>query len=406
MPTAKKAAVIDDLADKLGRINAAALIEYRGLTVAEIGDLRTQLRQRDVELTVTKNTLLRTAAHRNNMTELDDLFVGPNAVAFIYGDEGAATKALNDYFRTARVGEIKSGILKGGRRLTAEQFAKLADLPNRQTLLGQIAGLLESPLSQLASLFNAPARQLAYALANFEEKGGAGGAGIQVAPVSAPEAAAPSAVESDVTETEPPGTLPADTVSGEDMGTPPVVPDVVPTDTSAGVAPVAPEDAEDGTADQVASPGAAETSDTTGGQQATATATAPEAAVTPTASTLETMAPPAPVPEASVAPVTTEPEAIVTPAPGIAEGNAAPVPETVSAPVRITSSDAAEPIVADTSRAPESEGSAAAAPAPAPTPEQATPTVRFSASLSAEPISGQRIAEDPTIAPESEGSAS
>jgi len=275
MPTAKKAAVIDDLTEKLGRINAAALIEYRGLTVDEIGDLRTQLRQRDVELTVTKNTLLRQAAHRNDMTELDDLFSGPNAVAFMYGDEAAGTKALNDYFRTARVGEVKGGILKGGRRLTADQFTKLADLPNRQTLLGQIAGLLESPLSQLAALFNAPAQQLAYALANFEERGGAGATGVNGAPVPAVDAAptaeapeatpeavdasatevsavptvdsaipdaeisGPSAVESDATgtaaEPQPAGTAPVDDAAGvdgaagvddaagEDMSTPPVV---------------------------------------------------------------------------------------------------------------------------------------------------------------------------------------
>src|SRR5579875_1486045 len=199
MPTAKKAAVIEELTDKLGRINAAALIEYRGLNVAEISDLRNQLRRRDVELQVTKNTLLREAAHRSNMENVDDLFEGPTAVAFIYGDESTGTKALNDYFRTARVGAIKSGILKGGRKVTAEQFAKLADLPNRETLLAQIAGLLESPLSQLAALFNAPAQQLAYAIAALEDKGGAAGAGI-TATATAPTAEGAAAPEAPVAE--------------------------------------------------------------------------------------------------------------------------------------------------------------------------------------------------------------
>jgi large subunit ribosomal protein L10 len=177
VPTARKAAVIEDLTEKLTRANAAALIDYRGLTVAEISELRRQLRQREVELEVTKNTLLREAAHRNDMMELDELFVGPTAVAFIYGDEPTGTKTLNEFFRTARVGEIKSGILKGGRRLTAQEFARLAELPSRQTLLAQIAGLLESPMAQLAALFNAPAQQLAYALNALIEKGGAGGEG-------------------------------------------------------------------------------------------------------------------------------------------------------------------------------------------------------------------------------------
>ncbi len=208
MPTAKKAATIDQLTEKLGRINAAALIEYRGMSVAEIGSLRTDLRKSNVELQVTKNTLLRAAAHRNNMMDLDDEFNGPNAVAFIYGDESTGTKALNDFFKTSRVATLKSGILKGGRKVSAADFAKLADLPNRETLLAQIAGLLESPLSQLAALFNAPAQQFAYAIAQFEDKGGAAGAGVgAAAPVEAvpatPDEAPASTVDDVETTSEP-----------------------------------------------------------------------------------------------------------------------------------------------------------------------------------------------------------
>src|SRR5438105_4717564 len=109
------------------------------------------------------------------MMELDELFVGPTAVAFMYGDEPTGTKTLNDFFRTARVGEIKSGILKGGRRLTAEQFARLAEMPSRQVLLAQIAGLLQSPMAQLAALLNAPAQELAEDVSSApESEGGAG----------------------------------------------------------------------------------------------------------------------------------------------------------------------------------------------------------------------------------------
>jgi len=195
VPTPRKAAVIEDLTEKLSRANAAALIDYRGLTVAEISELRRQLRQREVELEVAKNTLLREAAHRNDMMELDELFVGPTAVAFIYGDEPTGTKTLNDFFRTARVGAIKSGILKGGRGLTAEQFARLAELPSRQVLLAQIAGLLQSPMAQLAALLNAPAQQLAYALHALIEKGGAGGTGAHAGGSEAAADAEPPAPE-------------------------------------------------------------------------------------------------------------------------------------------------------------------------------------------------------------------
>jgi large subunit ribosomal protein L10 len=184
--------------------------------VAEISDLRRQLRQREVELEVTKNTLLREAAHRNNLMELDELFVGPTAVAFIYGDEPTGTKTLNDFFRTARVGEIKSGILKGGRRLTAEQFARLAELPSRQMLLAQIAGLLQSPMAQLAALLNAPAQQLAYALQALIDKGGAPGAGIQAeaapaGPAEAIQAEAAPAGATEAAESERAPETPADT---------------------------------------------------------------------------------------------------------------------------------------------------------------------------------------------------
>jgi large subunit ribosomal protein L10 len=190
VPTARKAAVIENLTEKLTRANAAALIDYRGLTVAEISELRRQLRQREVELEVTKNTLLREAAHRNDMMELDELFAGPTAVAFIYGDEPTGTKTLNDFFRTARVGQIKSGLLKGGRRLTAQEFVRLAELPSRQTLLAQIAGLLQSPMAQLAALFNAPAQQFAYALAALVDKGGAAATATAADGSGVPEAEA------------------------------------------------------------------------------------------------------------------------------------------------------------------------------------------------------------------------
>ncbi|MDQ2829435.1 MAG: 50S ribosomal protein L10 [Chloroflexota bacterium] len=342
MPTAKKAAVIDDLTEKLGRINAAALIEYRGLTVDEIGDLRTQLRQRDVELTVTKNTLLRQAAHRNDMTELDDLFSGPNAVAFMYGDEAAGTKALNDYFRTARVGEVKGGILKGGRRLTADQFTKLADLPNRPTLLGQIAGLLESPLSQLAALFNAPAQQLAYALANFEERGGAGATGVNGAPAPAVDAAP--------TAEAPEATPEAVDAAATEVSAAPVVDEVSAVPTVDSAIPDA----------EISGPSAVES-------DATGTAAEPQPAGT------------APVDDAagedmSTPPVVTD-EAVST--------EAAP---NVEQPL----TEPAEVVASDVSRAPEEETDTGAT------------TVRFSAPLP----SGQDAAADPTSAPESEGSAS
>jgi len=354
MPTAKKGAVIDELTEKLGRINAAALIEYRGLTVAEIGELRGQLRPSNVEVQVTKNTLLREAAHRNDMVDLDELFNGPTAVAFIYGDESSGTKALNDYFRTARVGAIKAGILKGGRGLTAEQFAKLADLPNRETLLAQIAGLLESPLSQLASLFNAPAQQLAYALAAFEDKGGAAATGV-----NAP------AGHTTPTSDEP---APSESVAASADGIAPAAtePTTVPSD----AAPAAPlgsvTEAFDGT---TLAPVASAT-DVVGATEPAPveSATAISGDATPTA------------PEPVVASTETAPEPVVT---STTVATFAPV-ESATEPTRL-GAEITESVT-----------------------EPAHPTTETepaTAAISSETETAQEAAADPTSAPESEGSA-
>jgi len=369
MPTAKKAAVIDELTEKLGRINAAALIEYRGLTVDEIGDLRTQLRQRDVELTVTKNTLLRQAAHRNDMTELDDMFTGPNAVAFMYGDEAAGTKALNDYFRTARVGELKGGILKGGRRLTADQFTKLADLPNRQTLLSQIAGLLESPLSQLAALFNAPAQQLAYVLANFEERGGAAATGVNGAEAPAVTAAPTEA---------PQATPEAGDVSTAEVSASPVVDSAIPV-TEVPTPPAVESGASDA---DVSAPSAVES-------EATGTAAEPQPAgvapVDDAVGAATTLVDDAAGEDMSTPPVVTDEAVSATAAPDVGQ----PLTETAEVvPQPLT--ETAETVASDVSRAPEEDT------------DTIGTTVRFSAPLP----SGQDVAADPTSAPESEGSAS
>ncbi len=365
MPTAKKGAVIDELTEKLGRINAAALIEYRGLTVAEIGELRGQLRPSNVEVQVTKNTLLREAAHRNDMVDLDELFNGPTAVAFIYGDESSGTKALNDYFRTARVGAIKAGILKGGRGLTAEQFAKLADLPNRETLLAQIAGLLESPLSQLASLFNAPAQQLAYALAAFEDKGGAAATGV-----NAP------AGHTTPTSDEP---APSESVAASADGIAPAATE--PTTAPSDAAPAAPlgsvTEAFDGTTlapvasatDVVgaAEPAPVESATAISGD---ATPTAPE----PVVASTET------APEPVVASTETAPEPVVT---STTVATFAPV-ESATEPTRL-GAEITESVT-----------------------EPAHPTTETepaTAAISSETETAQEAAADPTSAPESEGSA-
>jgi len=162
MPTAKKAALIDELADKLQRSKAAVLVQTQGLTVAELADLRRRLAGAG-ELKVAKNTLLRIAAERARVQDLTDMLHGPTTVAFGYDDEVAIARAITDYVRTSRVVTIKGGIL-GKQRLNPQDVEKLARAPSRPQLQGQVFGALQGPIATMVSLVTAPLRDLVYVL--------------------------------------------------------------------------------------------------------------------------------------------------------------------------------------------------------------------------------------------------
>src|SRR5207302_2253981 len=119
MPTQAKAEKIEELTEKLRRAAITILVQTQGLTVKDMTDLRNRMRAAKIEFQIAKNTLLRIATERNNMTEVDkSIFNGQNAVALGYDDEVATAKAVSDYVRTSKIAVLKSGIL-GGRTLTA-----------------------------------------------------------------------------------------------------------------------------------------------------------------------------------------------------------------------------------------------------------------------------------------------
>src|SRR6266550_5886896 len=104
MPTQAKAEKIDELTDKLGCAVIAILVQTQGLKVKDMNELRNKMRAARIEFQIAKNTLLRIATERNNMTELDkNIFNGQTAVAFSYDDEVAAAKAVTDYIHSSKV---------------------------------------------------------------------------------------------------------------------------------------------------------------------------------------------------------------------------------------------------------------------------------------------------------------
>jgi large subunit ribosomal protein L10 len=128
MPTPAKTEKIAEFSDKLNRASVVILVQTQGLKVKDMNELRAKMRAAKVEFQVAKNTLLRIAAERNNMNNLDkSIFNGQTAIAIGYDDEVATAKVVNDYIQTSKIVVLKSGIL-GGRSLSAAQVEGLAKL--------------------------------------------------------------------------------------------------------------------------------------------------------------------------------------------------------------------------------------------------------------------------------------
>ncbi len=183
MPTQAKAEIIDSLADKLGRATVTILVQTQGLKVKDMNDLRNKMRAAKVDFQIAKNTLLRIASERNNMTNLDkSIFNGQTAVAIGYEDEITAAKAVSDYVRTSKIVVLKSGIL-GGRTLTADQVESLARMPGgKNHAKAQMVGTIQGPLATTYSLLSAPLRDFCYVIQARAEQ-------LQGAPASAEQSA-------------------------------------------------------------------------------------------------------------------------------------------------------------------------------------------------------------------------
>ncbi len=168
-PNADKVAIVEEIKAALADSDAVLLTEYRGMSVPSIGKLRRDLGPAGATYKVYKNTLVRIAAEQAGIVGLEPLLHGPTAVAFVKGDAVEAAKALRDFARTEPLLKVKGGVL-GTQVLDAVQTAALADMPPKQQVLAELAGLFEAPLATFASLLEAPVRDIAYAIAALEEK--------------------------------------------------------------------------------------------------------------------------------------------------------------------------------------------------------------------------------------------
>jgi len=161
-----KSAAVTELAESFRSSDGAVLTEYRGLTVKQLQQLRRSLGG-GVNYTVTKNTLTKLAAREAGIEGVEELLVGPTAIAFISGDAVEAAKGLRDFSKSHEALVIKGGFLDG-EPLSADEIKRLADLESREVLLSKIAGAMTASLSKAASMFNEPLAKTARATAALQ----------------------------------------------------------------------------------------------------------------------------------------------------------------------------------------------------------------------------------------------
>jgi large subunit ribosomal protein L10 len=169
MANAEKVAAVAELTERFKDSSGAVLTEYRGLTVAQMAELRRSLGDH-ATFAVVKNTLTKIAVTEAGLDEqLSSLLVGPSAVAFVEGDVVEAAKGLRDFAKANPLLVIKGGVLDG-KTMTPSEITKLADLEPREVLLAKLAGAMKAKTSQAAALFQAPASQVARLAAALQEK--------------------------------------------------------------------------------------------------------------------------------------------------------------------------------------------------------------------------------------------
>jgi large subunit ribosomal protein L10 len=154
----QKKQIVDEIADKFKASVSTIVVDYRGLNVAEVTELRKQLREAGVEFKVYKNSMSRRAAESAELAGLNEVLTGPNAIAFSTEDVVAPAKIINDFAKKHEALEIKAGIIEGNVS-TVEEVKALAELPSREGLLSMLLSVLQAPIRNLALATKAVAEQ-------------------------------------------------------------------------------------------------------------------------------------------------------------------------------------------------------------------------------------------------------
>ena len=162
-PTTEKVKVVDEFTKKVQSAKSAVVTGYTGLTVEEVTVFRAKLFHAKVEYHVVKNNLARIALNKANITLLDELLIGPTAIALAMEDAVAPARVLTKFAKDHEKLKVKGGWMEG-RKISVQDIKALADLPSREVLLGKALGSMMSPIAGFVRVLAGPQSKLVYAL--------------------------------------------------------------------------------------------------------------------------------------------------------------------------------------------------------------------------------------------------
>jgi large subunit ribosomal protein L10 len=199
----QKAAVVDEIAGQIEAAQAIFAVDYRGISVSQIAELRAKLRESDTRFRIVKNSLSERAADKAGADALRPMLEGPTALALVGGDAAMAAKALNDTARALNnLIEFKGGLLDGNV-LTADDVRAIARLPSRDVLNAQLVGTIAAPLSGLVRTLNALIAGVAIQLQAIADQGLVSGEAPAAAPAEPEAEAAPAEEPAEAAPAEP-----------------------------------------------------------------------------------------------------------------------------------------------------------------------------------------------------------
>ncbi len=194
----QKAAAIAEIATNISESQAIFAVDYRGISVPQVAELRAKLREADASFRVVKNSLTERAADETGAAELKPYLKGPTALTFVRGDAALAAKAVADYARATQLLPFKGGLMDGSV-VDADQIRAISRLPSREVLYGQLVGMVASPINGLVRSLGGLIGGLAVALGQIQEQKAAAGpaapAPVEATPEAPPEATSDAAAE-------------------------------------------------------------------------------------------------------------------------------------------------------------------------------------------------------------------